>query len=173
MPPPPVPPTHERPTSTIDPAPGRASRWRWLLAAVAVLVLLNVGLWIVRVDILPPSWAEEHPTAGADAPGIGEEVTVGDLTMTVTSVEQGLPADDVTLDVRPADGEYAEIRLEVRTSTDGRTPRSRPTGRTTRTPMPSPPARPASSSSCTTWRRASSPTTSRSRRPSRDRAGRW
>ncbi|MGO1834735.1 hypothetical protein CZ771_09105 [Actinomycetales bacterium JB111] len=114
MPPPPVPPTHERPTSTIDPAPGRASRWRWLLAAVAVLVLLNVGLWIVRVDILPPSWAEEHPTAGADAPGIGEEVTVGDLTMTVTSVEQGLPADDVTLDVRPADGEYAEIRLEVR-----------------------------------------------------------
>jgi hypothetical protein len=116
MPPSPTLRTHGRPTSTIDPAPGSISRWRWrwLLAAAALLVLLNVVLWIVRTDILPPSWAEEHPTAGADAPGVGEEVATGDLTMTVASLEQGLPADDVTLDVRPPDGEYAEVRLEVR-----------------------------------------------------------
>ena len=114
MPPSPVPPPRELPTSPVDPAPGLLSRWRWLLVAVAVLVLLNIVLWIVRVDILPPSWAEEHPTAGADAPGIGEEVAFGDLTVTVASVEQGLTADDVEFDVRPPDGEYAEVRLEAR-----------------------------------------------------------
>lgn len=109
-----VPTLRGRPDASPTPQAGIASRGRWLLAAVVVLALANAVLWIVRTDVLTPSWAAEHPTSEPDDPGIGEVVPYGGLTVTVESVEQGVAAGEVTLDAREADGELAEIRIEFR-----------------------------------------------------------